>query len=298
MIDRLQKFYADAISNENLPIENRLTLRISKQDEIILDKNKLSMEEIQLLITLFDEDNTQHFQGNRQDKIIHEWLVEEKEVSKKEIANVITTPIRLIHFSISSDVVEQEEFSVALQGLFPASKSLVWKSKTEGLIIQQIDTDFDDELSINSIIDTLTSDFFVKVSFYIGSPIPHTSEIFTRYQWENHIYNKVKTSFPRKAYFIEQDISIHYLLHSIPEENLTKILKMIAPVKDDKTLLHSVKMYLECNLNASLAAKKLYMHRNTLQYRVDKFIEKTSIDIKQFPNAVSVYIMLLSIEPI
>ncbi|MCD8511165.1 MAG: helix-turn-helix domain-containing protein [Bacillus sp. (in: Bacteria)] len=71
---------------------------------------------------------------------------------------------------------------------------------------------------------------------------------------------------------------------------------MLTPVLDDRTLLDSVKVYLECNLNTSLAAKKLYMHRNTLQYRVDKFIEKTSIDIKRFPNAVAVYFMFSVLE--
>jgi DNA-binding PucR family transcriptional regulator len=46
-------------------------------------------------------------------------------------------------------------------------------------------------------------------------------------------------------------------------------------------------------MNVSLAAKKLYLHRNTLQYRVDKFIEKTGIDIKHFGNAVSIYLALM-----
>jgi DNA-binding PucR family transcriptional regulator len=34
-------------------------------------------------------------------------------------------------------------------------------------------------------------------------------------------------------------------------------------------------------LNASLTAKRLFIHRNSLQYRIDKFIERTGIDIRQ-----------------
>jgi DNA-binding PucR family transcriptional regulator len=35
------------------------------------------------------------------------------------------------------------------------------------------------------------------------------------------------------------------------------------------------------------------MHRNSLQYRIDKFIEKTGIDIKHFKGAVAVYLAIL-----
>jgi hypothetical protein len=293
MLDRLQRYYAHAISDD-LPNEQRLTLTLSNGKKINLDMSKLSEKEITLLKTLFDSVEEEVSNLSIEDKLIYGWLIDEKETSEAEVSKIITTPIRFIHFFIAGEIAEREEFSIALRGLLPGSKSLVWTSNHDGFVIQQIDSDFDDDPSFESIIDTITTDFFVKISFYIGSPIPTFSEIPDRYQWEKHIYMNVRASFPRKGYFVEQDITIHYLLHSVPEQSLNTILKMLDPVKDDKTLLHSVKTYLECNLNASLAAKKLYMHRNTLQYRVDKFIEKTSIDIKQFPNAVSVYIMLLS----
>ncbi|WP_280768666.1 PucR family transcriptional regulator [Salipaludibacillus daqingensis] len=294
MLDRLQRYYAHAINVDHLHPENRLSLILSNEHKLTLDKRKLTKQEIDLLKTLFHSEDNFVFFGNTQDKLIHDWLIAKKDISQEEIAKTITTPVRFIHFFVSGEVAEHEEFSIAVKGLFPASKSLIWTSKSEGFFIQQIDSEFDDDLPIESIIDTITTDFFINISFYIGSPIPTFSEIPERYHWEDHLYKQVRESFPRKGYFVEQDITIHYLLHSVPEQNLSMITKLLDPVKDDKTLLHSVKTYLECNLNASLAAKKLYMHRNTLQYRVDKFIEKTSMDIKQFPNAVSVYIMLLS----
>ncbi|MBY6268509.1 helix-turn-helix domain-containing protein, partial [Parageobacillus thermoglucosidasius] len=54
-----------------------------------------------------------------------------------------------------------------------------------------------------------------------------------------------------------------------------------------------IKTFFQCDLNVSLAAKKLYMHRNSLQYRIDKFIEKTGMDIKHFQGAVAVYLAML-----
>ncbi len=67
-------------------------------------------------------------------------------------------------------------------------------------------------------------------------------------------------------------------------------------VSNDKELIESIKVFFQCNLNVSLAAKQLYLHRNTLQYRIDKFIEKTGLNIKTFEGAVAVYLAFLSFE--
>lgn len=49
--------------------------------------------------------------------------------------------------------------------------------------------------------------------------------------------------------------------------------------------------FVENNFNASLAAKKMFMHRNTLNYRIDNFINKTEIDIKNFKSGMALYLL-------
>lgn len=49
--------------------------------------------------------------------------------------------------------------------------------------------------------------------------------------------------------------------------------------------------FIENNFNASLASKKMYMHRNTLNYRIDNFISKTEIDIKNFKAGMALYLL-------
>ncbi|MDT2192264.1 helix-turn-helix domain-containing protein [Paenibacillus larvae] len=48
---------------------------------------------------------------------------------------------------------------------------------------------------------------------------------------------------------------------------------------------------LDCNVSET--AKKLYIHRNTLLYRLDKFKQETSLDVRNFHHAVLVKIALL-----
>jgi len=49
--------------------------------------------------------------------------------------------------------------------------------------------------------------------------------------------------------------------------------------------------FIENNFNASLTSKQLYLHRNTLNYRLDNFILKTEMDIKSFQTAMALYLL-------
>jgi DNA-binding PucR family transcriptional regulator len=85
-----------------------------------------------------------------------------------------------------------------------------------------------------------------------------------------------------------------FIAHSIPSEVKQKLIKAFVEVfKEDSEMFSTIKSFLENNLNASLTAKKLYVHRNTLQYRVDKFTDKTGIQLKDFYSAFTVFLACL-----
>lgn len=53
----------------------------------------------------------------------------------------------------------------------------------------------------------------------------------------------------------------------------------------DHELIDTADTFIRCGLNASLAAKKLYVHRNTFNYRLGNFINLTGLDIRDYANA-------------
>lgn len=55
--------------------------------------------------------------------------------------------------------------------------------------------------------------------------------------------------------------------------------------------IDSVIGFIREDQNASQAAKRLFMHRNTLNYRLDHFIQKTSIDVRTFRGALAIYLL-------
>jgi DNA-binding PucR family transcriptional regulator len=53
----------------------------------------------------------------------------------------------------------------------------------------------------------------------------------------------------------------------------------------DSEIIFTIEEFVDCGLNISDAAKKLYIHRNTLIYRLDKIKKETGFDIRNFKEA-------------
>lgn len=56
--------------------------------------------------------------------------------------------------------------------------------------------------------------------------------------------------------------------------------------------LETVEAYLEAGNSPAEASLRLFVHRNTVTYRIDHFIQQTGIDLKPFPNAVFCYFLI------
>lgn len=83
------------------------------------------------------------------------------------------------------------------------------------------------------------------------------------------------------------------LLHLIPEDEKTKFMENVLKRIDyvlDSEMQHTLEHFFALDCNVSETAKKLYIHRNTLLYRLDKFKQETGFDVRSFKHAVLVKI--------
>ena len=79
---------------------------------------------------------------------------------------------------------------------------------------------------------------------------------------------------------------------SLSEKQAEKIAsfcdtKGLKKVFCDAELMRTAECFIECSLNISAAARALYMHRNTMMYRLDKIARITGLDIRRFYDAVA-----------
>ena len=82
------------------------------------------------------------------------------------------------------------------------------------------------------------------------------------------------------------------MIEDIPEIKLAQYFAEITDehckeVFSDEELLDTAEAFLQSSLNVSETARNLYMHRNTLLYRLDKIEKATGLNIRQFSDAVS-----------
>lgn len=94
-----------------------------------------------------------------------------------------------------------------------------------------------------------------------------------------------------KEGFYSIDKMIFYkIIESSNKEKIEKyIMGSVSSFNDilhDKELISTAEEIFKCNLNISEASRRMYVHRNTLLYRIDKIKGITGLDIKNFEDAV------------
>ena len=86
------------------------------------------------------------------------------------------------------------------------------------------------------------------------------------------------------------DLSFEKLLSSVSEEAATAFLSETVPGLDlsliDNEMKNTISTLFENELNIADTAKALFIHRNTLVYRLEKFQKQTGLDLKSFDDAV------------
>ncbi|MDO3677275.1 PucR family transcriptional regulator [Paenibacillus ehimensis] len=92
------------------------------------------------------------------------------------------------------------------------------------------------------------------------------------------------------------ELQLERLVHLVPEAEkasfLEQVLKRLDVAFDAETMT-TLEQFFQLDCNVSETAKKLYIHRNTLLYRLDKFKQETGLDVRTFNNAVLVKIAML-----
>ncbi|RCW69650.1 PucR family transcriptional regulator [Saliterribacillus persicus] len=203
-----------------------------------------------------------------------------------------TTSFHFVYFSLSDESIDPESFREAIYGLFPEKTSILWENNHEGVIIEERQLAEEDAVSYTEVIEVLVSDFYMNIHLFVGPVLRDVQEAHQYYAW-------IKKTFHRT---IKQNHAVLHYIEAVPmlllgdsshEEKQAIARTILQDVAKDEELLKTIRVFLEANSNTTLAAKRMYMHRNSLQYRVDKFIEKTGIDVKQFSGALAVYLCLL-----
>lgn len=263
---------------------------MADQGEFIRIKKSEMTEKDEALLSAFLQQLEDVFPPkSNEEQLWYERIFKQKSEEKEEGIS----PYRFVYFQIDGDIGEPLVFKNALTEIFSRDIPLLWKNTQEGIIIEEQNGEL---IDYNQIIDLLMSDLYVKMKFYVGRVRTSLKQI-DNYHKTIERTAKLGMKFVKKPVFSYIDVVPYLLIHSTEESVKQEISEtLLKDVKEDKETLKMIETFINCNLNISLTAKQLYLHRNSLQYRLDKFIEQTNIDIREFHNALAVYFALIILK--
>ncbi|TYP49784.1 PucR family transcriptional regulator [Thermosediminibacter litoriperuensis] len=151
-----------------------------------------------------------------------------------------------------------------------------------------------DELKETSraLYQTLTEEVSSRILICIGGITSAPGELPALYR--DAVKALKFAPFLKTGVLYYPEMALERLLASLPAESRREFITEIGrKIQDlDEEALKTIRTVLDCNLNLAAAARKLYIHRNTLMYRLDKISSQTGLDIRKFKDAVKMEIFL------
>lgn len=153
------------------------------------------------------------------------------------------------------------------------------------------------EKTAQVIYDTLVSEALNSVHIAIGTAVSDLKNVSLSFKEAKMALEVGKIFEPDKNIVNYQQLGIGRLIYQLPaplcKMFLNEVLQGITMDTFDDESLVTVNKFFENNLNVSETSRKLYIHRNTLVYRLDKLQKMTGLDLRNFDDAIIFKITLM-----
>jgi len=189
-----------------------------------------------------------------------------------------------------------------IQNLFPdKSKDFVFNiTETDIVLVKEIKSSVESkdlEKLARSIADTLSSEFYTRVNVGIGTSVIGVKDLARSFK-EAQMALEVGKVFDTDKVIVSYDnLGIARLIYHLPttlcETFLHEVFKRGSIESLDHETLFTIQRFFENNLNVSETSRKLFVHRNTLVYRLEKIKKLTGLDLREFDHAIIFKIALM-----
>lgn len=149
----------------------------------------------------------------------------------------------------------------------------------------------------HTIIDTLNAEIMENVSLTYGYPFVEIENIATAalQAYETSMLRKI--FYPNQVIMDYKTLGLAKIITHLGKTDCVQIAQDFTDLDfaqfDNEEDLHTIYTFFENNLNISEAARKLYLHRNTLIYRLDKYEKVSNLDIRKFDDAIKFKLALM-----
>lgn len=213
-------------------------------------------------------------------------------------ATDVARVVLLIRVTSGADISAYDVVS----GLFPdKQKDFVFNiSENDTVLVKEIPSGIDQhdiEKLAASIVDTLSGEHYIKSVVGIGTPIGNVKDLAQSFK-EAQIAMEVGKVFDTEQPIVSYDhLGIARLIYQLPttlcEMFLREVFKQGSIESLDSETLFTIQRFFENNLNVSETSRGLFVHRNTLVYRLEKIKKLTGLDLREFDDAIVFKVALM-----
>ncbi len=189
-----------------------------------------------------------------------------------------------------------------LQNLFPARDRdfVLSMSETDVVVIRELPAEF----GVGELIRlaeqmqrSLEKELGVHCVIGIGSPVMHLRELADRYKEAQTAIEVGRVFDTEKTVVSYESLGIGRIIYQLPttlcEMFLAEVFKKNPIETLDQETLYTINKFFENNLNVSETSRKLFVHRNTLVYRLEKIKKLTGLDLREFDHAIVFKVALM-----
>ncbi len=145
--------------------------------------------------------------------------------------------------------------------------------------------------------ETLKNELRIKTVIGIGTVAEHLRELADSYKEAQTAIEVGKVFDTEKSIMHYENLGIGRLIYQLPttlcEIFLSEVFKKNSIDSLDQETLFTINKFFENNLNVSETSRKLFVHRNTLVYRLEKIKKLTGLDLRQFDHAIVFKVALM-----
>ena len=217
----------------------------------------------------------------------------------------IETDVRRIVFIIETKNEKDTNALETVRNIFSAkSKDFITVVDEKNIILVKevkANESYDDmNKTAKVIVDMLNTEAMSTVHVAYGTIVNEIKEVSRSYKEAKMALDVGKIFYGNRNIIAYSNLGIGRLIYQLPIPLCKMFIKEIfdnkSPDEFDEETLVTINKFFENSLNVSETSRQLYIHRNTLVYRLDKLQKSTGLDLRVFEDAITFKIALMVVK--
>ena len=217
----------------------------------------------------------------------------------------IETSVNRVVFLIETKDEKDSNALETVKGLFAGkSRDFITQVDEKNIILvkelKEEEGYEDMEKTANVILDMLNTEAMISVHVSFGTIVNEIKDVSRSYKEAKMALDVGKIFYSNKSVVAYNRLGIGRLIYQLPmplcKMFIGEIFGENTPDDFDDETIATINKFFENSLNVSETSRQLYIHRNTLVYRLDKLEKSTGLDLRVFDDAITFKIALMVVK--